>query len=80
MGHTSGAVRATDANNQSEQLVDGGLGTLGQTQIDRELIALRAYELWKERGCPLGSPEKDWFQAEAEFTEAPSLTAASHSA
>ena len=79
MGHTSGAVRA-DATNQSEQPVDGGLGSLGQTQIDRELIALRAYELWKARGCPLGSPEKDWFQAEAEFTEAPSLAATSHPA
>ena len=24
----------------------------------------RAYRLWKERGCPTGSPEVDWFKAE----------------
>jgi len=24
-----------------------------------------AYQLWVERGRPLGSPEVDWFQAEA---------------
>ena len=27
-------------------------------------IANLAYALWQRRGCPQGSPEKDWFQAE----------------
>ena len=27
-------------------------------------VAKLAYELWSERGCPDGSPEHDWFQAE----------------
>jgi len=26
--------------------------------------ALRAYQLWRERGCPEGSAEEDWFRAE----------------
>ena len=26
-----------------------------------------AYRFWEERGCPLGSPEKDWLKAEREF-------------
>ena len=26
-------------------------------------IAARAYDLWQERGCPVGSPETDWFRA-----------------
>jgi hypothetical protein len=30
-------------------------------------IAPRAFQLWKERGCPIGSPEQDWFLAEAEL-------------
>ena len=30
-------------------------------------IAALAYQLWKNRGCPLGSPEADWFQAESDW-------------
>jgi Protein of unknown function (DUF2934) len=33
-----------------------------------EKISARAYELWVERGCPVGSPEIDWFRAESEIT------------
>jgi hypothetical protein len=27
-------------------------------------IAELAYYLWRERGCPNGSPEEDWYKAE----------------
>jgi len=30
-------------------------------------ISALAYELWIQRGCPLGSPEVDWFRAEEEL-------------
>jgi len=30
-------------------------------------IAALAYELWEDRGCPIGSPEQDWFRAEQEI-------------
>ncbi len=37
-------------------------------------IAQRAYELWKQRGCPWGSPQRDWFEAVQEVGEdAPGL-------
>ena len=29
--------------------------------------ATLAHELWHARGCPEGSPEKDWFQAAAQL-------------
>lgn len=32
-----------------------------------EQIAALAYALWKERGCPDGNPEEDWFRAEQEI-------------
>jgi Protein of unknown function (DUF2934) len=35
--------------------------------LTQESIAVRAYELWQERGCPDGSPEVDWFAAEEEL-------------
>ncbi len=28
-------------------------------------IAIAAYYLWLNRGCPVGSDQEDWFQAEA---------------
>ena len=28
-------------------------------------IELLAYQYWEERGSPVGSPEEDWFKAEA---------------
>lgn len=31
----------------------------------RELTRQVAYKLWVERGRPVGSPEVDWFRAEA---------------
>ncbi len=36
---------------------------------DAERIAARALALWEARGRPVGSPEKDWQQAEAELAE-----------
>jgi len=29
-----------------------------------ELVQKLAYQHWEDRGCPLGSPEIDWFAAE----------------
>ena len=29
-----------------------------------EFVARLAYKLWTQRGCPLGSPDVDWFAAE----------------
>jgi len=31
-------------------------------------IARLAYHLWEERGCPIGSPDEDWFRAEELLT------------
>ncbi len=33
----------------------------------QEEIALLAYQLWQERGCPVGTPEEDWSRAETEL-------------
>ena len=31
---------------------------------DHDTVGKLAHELWRKRGCPVGSPEEDWFQAE----------------
>lgn len=35
--------------------------------ISDSIIAKRAYELWLDRGCPEGSPEVDWYEAQSEM-------------
>jgi hypothetical protein len=35
-------------------------------QDEREEITRLARQFWIERGCPIGTPEEDWFRAEAE--------------
>jgi hypothetical protein len=38
-----------------------------QTELKENYTAIEklAYELWESRGCPLGSPEVDWYAAAA---------------
>jgi hypothetical protein len=38
----------------------------GETVAGDQVAAL-AYQYWLQRGCPIGSPELDWFQAEEEL-------------
>jgi hypothetical protein len=33
-------------------------------KLDEDAIRAKAYELWLERGCPPGSAEDDWLEAE----------------
>jgi hypothetical protein len=34
-----------------------------------EVTRLAAFLLWKQRGCPIGTPEEDWFRAEEQMRE-----------
>ena len=38
---------------------------------DSTAIGALAYQLWLARGCPEGSPEIDWFQAEQKLCSRP---------
>ena len=35
--------------------------------IDQNAIRRRAYERWQERGCPIGTADGDWLDAEREL-------------
>ena len=39
------------------------------SNAQHEQIEKLAYQLWKERGEPLGSPDDDWVRAEQEFIQ-----------
>jgi hypothetical protein len=34
------------------------------SSLEPDQIASLAYMIWQQRGCPEGSPEADWLQAE----------------
>ena len=34
-------------------------------------IRLRAYELWQEKGCPMGDDKTDWLEAERQLSPEP---------
>ena len=38
--------------------------------VSRDAIATLAYQKWKQRGCPRGDDQRDWFEAEQELTAA----------
>jgi Protein of unknown function (DUF2934) len=40
-----------------------------QRQPSHDRIEFRAYQIWEERGRPLGSPDEDWFRAEKELSD-----------
>jgi hypothetical protein len=51
-----------DGKSPAEQVVPFPPTTEELEQRIRE----RAYELWEQRGCPMGSDQDDWFHAERE--------------
>jgi len=52
-------------SDRSEEQPESG----AEPQSYREDVATLAYRLWQERGCPDGSSEVDWFQAEQLLNE-----------
>jgi hypothetical protein len=35
--------------------------------VTYETISKLAFRKWQERGCPAGTPERDWLEAEREL-------------
>ena len=40
-----------------------------EAPVDPETVEAMAYQLWLQRGCPIGSDQEDWYRAEAELKE-----------
>ncbi|MBL8292492.1 MAG: DUF2934 domain-containing protein [Bryobacterales bacterium] len=61
------------AKRRPKSLTEEGVGpdssgatALASNQDERGEIARLAYQFWIERGCPMETPEEDWFRAEVE--------------
>jgi hypothetical protein len=61
----SKTASAVDGEHYPEQNEVDNINGSQRAHYDR--IAVRAFELWQARGCPNGTAEQDWFDAEAEL-------------
>ena len=64
-----GSVREQDsAKNRPIHAGDASQSDISEASM-KEGIAKLAYALWQQRGCPFGSPEFDWVEAERNLRE-----------
>jgi hypothetical protein len=59
--HSQRAYQASEAFHRQE------VNEHGIVLFGRQDIAVLAHQYWQARGCPIGSPEQDWFHAAREL-------------
>ena len=64
---TSSVTISSDATEMTPEMGTGSESAKAAAAVSptESEIATVAYQLWLERGCPIGSDQEDWFQAEA---------------
>ena len=50
-----------------------------ESSVDHEVVEAMAYQLWLQRGCPVGSEQEDWYRAESELKATAERTSGPHS-
>jgi hypothetical protein len=62
----------TPKHNPNAAIPDQEIARIGRPNLTEDApgphdVSELAYQLWFERGCPIGSPDEDWFKAEDEL-------------
>jgi hypothetical protein len=65
---TARALQRDPETNKPSRTESASHSQVPGTSMHEDLARL-AYGLWQERGCPEGSPEFDWFEAERKLRE-----------
>jgi hypothetical protein len=69
----SAAATSPSVYRESEMRKPPGTASASHSQMPetsmQENLEKLAYGLWQERGCPNGSPEIDWLEAECKLRE-----------
>ena len=63
----SKTASAVDQAHYPEQHEVENFGSEADGLPSRDQIAAKAFELWQAQGCPQGSADRDWLEAEAEL-------------
>jgi hypothetical protein len=62
-----GSVQRDLEQNPNQSWKERESAKLSTASITENHIAVLAYSLWQQRGCPAGSAEADWFEAERQL-------------
>jgi hypothetical protein len=57
------------ADIERNPVIDDGIGEEQRNENFHEAIALLAYAIWQDRGCPHGSDLEDWLEAEQQLSK-----------
>jgi len=58
----------THKRQTAEMLNDGGSSRpLSDGPAEQRTTEALAYQLWLQRGCPIGSDQEDWYEAERQL-------------
>ncbi len=61
---------ATMPKQPTEMTTRKGLSETTAVNPEPKQIEALAYELWLQRGCPIGDDQRDWFRAEEQLRKA----------
>jgi hypothetical protein len=67
---TQSSVRRGSEPNTSGRTMRASQSNAPESLVQNDIAKL-AYTLWQQRGCPYGTPELDWFEAERKVRESP---------
>jgi hypothetical protein len=59
--------QALEHSQKAHRHTEGTIKRHDSSAVGQADIAALAYNLWKARGCPDGSPQDDWFRAAEEL-------------
>jgi Protein of unknown function (DUF2934) len=63
----SKTASAVDQKRHQEQHETKVIENREENSLGYDEIAERAFLIWQSKGCPMGSAEQDWYQAEEEL-------------
>jgi hypothetical protein len=62
------AIHPQTAGIERNPVIGDGIGEEQQNENFHESIALLAYAIWQDRGCPHGTDVEDWLEAEQQLS------------
>jgi Protein of unknown function (DUF2934) len=63
------AIYPQTADTERIPVIGDGISEEQQNESFHEAVALLAYAIWQDRGCPSGTDVEDWLEAEQQLSK-----------